>query len=187
MSRLDEVIRETEEVQKRKNGAWIFDDNGNIKDEVIALDTLQFLKEIKEAGLEINVSDEWVKNFKKDAHNFYSYNYGAACSHDISIWYKENCPVGLVCIHLSGDAASGWFSDFFAVKSSDTYSSTIFEALNNLYWDNPQTIDLGDRYSITMGFFTETYDVWDYIDQREVGSYFGIEKADVLEEIERSA
>ena len=189
MSRLDEVIKQTEMVQKAKNHAWIFDDDGNILDNVITLDTLQFLREIKEAGLEINVSDEWIKKFKKDAYNFYSYNYGAACSHDISIWYKEDCPVGLVCVHLRGDAASGWFSDYFAIKAPETRygGDNAYITLAELYNENPQYVDLNDRYSASLDFFRETYNVYDFQNGDSVGDYFGIEKADVLAEIERGA
>ena len=186
MSRLDDVIRQTERIQKvdKDYRAWIFNDDGNIRDDVICLDTLSFLKQIKEAEMEINVSDEWIDKFKKGAYNFYSYNYGAACSHDISIWYKENCPIGVVCVHLYGDARGG-FSDFFAVKLDDPCwdNTNAFVGLASFYNEKPQFIELDDRYTADLYFFSETYNVYDSERCEDVGEFFGIEKADVLKEI----
>ena len=45
MSRLDDVIKQ---VKATRHTAWIYDDNGNIKDEVITCDVLKFLEDLRE-------------------------------------------------------------------------------------------------------------------------------------------
>ena len=112
MSRLTNVIETVKANRIGENRAWIYDENGNISNDLICGDIIPYLEELKD--YEIDVTDEYISNFKKDADNYYSYNYGTNIDKDISIWYKENCSVAIICVHLYGDARYG-FSDDFAV------------------------------------------------------------------------
>ena len=113
MSRLGNVIEAVKASRLGKNRAWIYDENGNISNDVICGDVISYLEELSE--YEIDVNDEFISEFKKDADNYYSYNYGANVDKDISIWYKEGNPIAVICVHLCGDARWG-FSDEFVVK-----------------------------------------------------------------------
>ena len=79
MSRLTNVIEAVKAIRVGKNRAWIYDENGNISDEVICGDVIPFLEELKE--YEIEKSDEFIEDFIKDADNFYTYGFcGGFCT-----------------------------------------------------------------------------------------------------------
>ena len=141
MSRLTNVIEAVKASRIGENRAWIYDENGNISDEVICGDVIPFLEELKE--YEIEKSDEFIEDFIKDADNFYTYNYGCAIDKDISAWYKNDNPIMIVCVHLFGDARWG-FSDYFVVEMNDYYDGTPltqFLQLESVY----QTVDINDK------------------------------------------
>ena len=53
MSRLTNVIEAVKASRLGENKAWIYDENGNISDEVICGDVIPFLEELKEYEIEI--------------------------------------------------------------------------------------------------------------------------------------
>lgn len=183
MSRLENVIEETKQVQIGKNRAWIFDEEGNIRDDVIVADSLAFLENLK--PYEINVTDEWITEFKKDAENYYSYNYNTNASHALSIWYKEKLPIAIICLHLKGDACSGYFSDYFAIKMEERFYENILITLISWYESDGESIEITDKLSADVSLFSETYDVYDYEKQEDVGTYYEIEKSELLKAIEK--
>ena len=69
MSRLTNVIEAVKASRVGENRAWIYDENGNISDEVICGNVIPFLEELKE--YEINANDEFISEFKKNAKNYY--------------------------------------------------------------------------------------------------------------------
>ena len=155
MSRLTNVIEAVKASRLGENRAWIYDENGNISDEVICGDVIPFLEELKE--YEIEKSDEFIEDFIKDADNFYTYNYGCAIDKDISAWYKNDNPIMIVCVHLFGDARWG-FSDYFVIEMNDYYDGTPltqFLQLESVY----QTVDIDDRYYADINIFQEEYDI----------------------------
>lgn len=172
MSRLENVINDLVENRKSKNRAWIYNENGEISDDVICGDILPFLNELK--AYEINISDSFIEDFKKDADNFYTYNYGCNIDKDISVWYKKGVPVLLCTIHLYGDARCG-FSDWFAVKMDDYYDNdpmTQFLQFESVY----QTVDIDDRYCADINIFQEEYDVYDTTTGNVIGTDYSLEK-----------
>lgn len=176
MSRLENVIKE---VETSRNGAWIYE-NGKISDDIICGDIMPFLEELKD--YEINANDAFIENFIKDAHNYYTYNYGCCLDKDISVWYKDNNPIMIGCVHLYGDARGG-FSDYFVIKMDDYYDNcplTQFLQLETV----SQHIQINDRYCADINIFSETYDIYDYELDKTVGSNFIIEKKDALDGIE---
>ena len=179
MSRLTNVIEVVKASRLSQNYSYIYDENGNISDDVILGDILPYLEELKE--YEINVSDKFISDFKRDADNYYSYNYSCCIDKDISIWYKENNPIAIICVHLYGDARWG-FSDYFVVKMDDYYDNCILTQLfqlDSVY----QTISINDRYSADINIFSEEYSIYDYEENKDIGWFYEIDKKDVLEEI----
>lgn len=176
MSRLTNVIEAVKASRIGENRAWIYNENGNISNDVICGDIIPYLEELKE--YEIDVTDEYISNFKKDANNFYSYNYSTKIDKDISIWYKENCSVAIICVHLYGDARYGFSDNFVVLMDSD---DTLYQLLqmDSVY----QTVSINDRYSANINLFSEEYDVYDYEENETIGTYWYLEKDEFLKEI----
>jgi hypothetical protein len=179
MSRLTNVIEAVKASRIGENRAWIYNENGNISNDVICGDIIPYLEELKD--YEIDATDEFISEFKKDADNYYSYNYGTNIDKDISIWYKENCSIAIICIHLYGDARYG-FSDDFVVEMNDYYDNCVLTQLlqlDSVY----QIIDINDKYSADIDIFSEEYSVYNYEENKDVGYFYETEKKDLLEEI----
>ena len=180
MSRLDRVIEAVKET-RTSGRQWIYDDNGNIRDDVICGDCIPFLEELKE--YEIGATDKFIEDFKKntETHGMYTYNYNTNIDNDIRIWYRENCPVAIVNVHLYGDARIVFDTDFVVKMESEN----AFEEI--LYLESAtQCIDINDQYTADVNLFSETYDVWDYVNEQDVGTYYAIEKADLLADIKKA-
>ncbi len=182
MSRLTNVIEAVKASRIGENKAWIYDDNGNISNDVICGDIIPYLEELKD--YEIDATDEFISEFKKDANNYYSYNYGNCIDKDISIWYKKGNPVAIICVHLFGDARYG-FSDDFVVEMNDYYDDCVLTQLfqmESVY----QTVDINDRYFADINIFSESYEIYDSEKNESVCTDYTIEKKDVLEAIEEN-
>lgn len=179
MSRLTNVIEAVKSSRVGENRAWIYDENGNISNDVICGDIIPYLEELKD--YEIDATDEFISEFKKDADNYYSYNYGNCIDKDISIWYKKGNPVAIICVHLFGDARYG-FSDDFVVEMNDYYNDCVLTQLSQM--DSVyQMVSINDRYSADINIFSEEYNVYDYKENKTIGTYWEIEKKDLFEKI----
>ena len=179
MSRLTDVIEQVKNSRKGENKAWIYDKNGNISNDVICGDVIPYLEELSE--YEIDVNDEFISEFKKDAHNYYSYNFNNCIDKDISIWFKEGNPIAVICVHLFGDARWG-FSDEFVVKMDNYYDNCVLTQLlqlDSVY----QIVDINDKYSADINIFSEEYSVYDYEENKDMGCFYETDKKDLLEEI----
>lgn len=179
MSRLTDVIEEVKSSRIGENRAWIYDENGNISNDVICGDIIPYLEELKD--YEIDVTDEFISEFKKDADNYYTYNNCGCTDKDIAIWYKEGNPIAIICVHLYGDARGG-FSDDFVVKMDDYYDNCVLTQLlqlDSVY----QIIDINNRYGADVNLFSEEYDVYDYEENETIGTYWYLEKNELLKEI----
>lgn len=182
MTRLEKVIEQVKAIRKvdKKHRAWIYNDEGKIGNNVICGDVLPVLEMLKE--YEVNVNNEWIERFRQGAYNYYGYNYGTCIDSNLSIWYKNNNPMGLVCVHLYGDARGG-FSDFFAIKNED-YDNALEFIMNEM---EMQYIDLDEdgRYTADINIFSETYDVYDNVEGKTIGSFYCIELEDLMNEIKK--
>ena len=182
MSRLTGVIEAVKASRIGENKAWIYDENGNISNDVICGDIIPYLEELKD--YEIDATDEFISEFKKDADNYYSYNYGNCIDKDISIWYKKDNPVAIICVHLFGDARYG-FSDDFVVEMNDYYDDCVLTQLlqlENVY----QIVDIDDRYFADINIFSESYEIYDSEKNESVCTDYTIEKKDVLKAIKEN-
>lgn len=169
MTRLEKVIEQVKAVRHSGIGGWIFDSNGNIKEDVICGEVLPLLEEMK--NYEINVNDKYIEDFLNRCYNYETidgntYNYNACISEHID-WKafetNNNC-FFLVKIHLYGDIRSG-YSDYFVLKMEDYQE---FWELEN--WLQFKTIN--DQYSVDIYLNQECYDVIDNENQENLGEYY---------------
>lgn len=64
MTRLEKVIEEVKAAHTGVNRPWIFDENGNIREDVLIGDALPLLEELKE--YEVDISDDEIEEFIND-------------------------------------------------------------------------------------------------------------------------
>lgn len=175
MSRLDKVIEQVKSVRyvDKNHRAWIFDDNGNIKSDVLCGDVLPLLEELKE--YEINVSDEWIENFREESEADNTYNWGANICNDLNMNFDKKTGIVLFMVHLAGDVR-GNYSDYFAVK---------FERFDDLFYLESMTQhkDINDRYVADIDLFREGYTVYDTETQDDIGEFYELEVSDLLKNI----
>lgn len=173
MSRLDNVIEQVKSIRNlsKEHRAWIFDDNGNIRDDVLCGDILPLLEELK--NYEINVSDNWIENFRNFSEGDNSYNWSANICNDFNIDYDKNNGIILFKIHLYGDIR-GCYSDYFAVK---------FDRFDELFdlESITQIKTINDRYCADINILREGYTVYDTKEQKDVGDFFELEIKDLLD------
>lgn len=172
MSRLDIVIQQVKQLRQMdvKYRQWIIGDDGNIKPDVLCGDVLPLLEELRE--YEINVSDKWITNFKKNSKGMNTYNWGANISNDLNIDYRDNCGIALIMVHLAGDIRGG-YSGYFAVKLD--YMDDLFCLESTI-----QHKDIDSRYTADICLFHEGYSVYDNETQTEVGDFYELETKDWL-------
>lgn len=175
MLKLDAVIKDIKDVNLMGN-AWIYDDNGNIKDNVICGNVLPWLEELKE--YEIDVDDEFINFIVENSENRWNtYNWNANIDHEID---GAEMDIGgyhyvAIMVHRYGDVR--WnYTDRFVVRFDDAYD---FNALES----RMQYKEIAERYMCDIDIFCEWYNVWDCKKQCEVGEFYSIEADDLLAEI----
>lgn len=177
ISRLDNAIEMVKKYRKTNNHAWIFDDEGKLRNDVIVADILPFLRELR--SYQIHVSDKWIENFIENNANevFNTYNWGANTSNDIEVRYRKcgNVYIVVISVHLYGDIRCN-YTEWFACKFD--YMEEFFELESAT-----QCIDINEKYTADVCIFNETYNVYDYENGVDVGDFYVIEKKDLLEAI----
>lgn len=178
MTRLENVIEQVKDSRKGENRPWIFNEDGKIANNVMCCEVLDVLEELKK--YEIDVSDEWIENFKRNpkVKGDNSYNWNGNISNDLNMDYLENDDgeeIMLIMVHLYGDIRGG-YSDYFAVKFDSVYEFYELESAT-------QMKDVNDHMVADLTIFSECYNVYDYEKQEDVGEFFDLELEDLLEEI----
>lgn len=178
MTRLENVIEQVKDARKGANKPWIFNDDGKIADNIMCCEVLDVLEELKK--YEISVSDEWIENFKNNpkVKSDNTYNFSGNISNDLNMDYMTNDDgeeIMLIMVHLFGDVRAG-YSDYFAVKFDSMYEFYELESAT-------QIKDVNDHMAADLNIFSETYNVYDYEKQEDVGSFYCLELEDLLEEI----
>lgn len=176
MTRLERVI-EAVKARRKASNSWIYDENHNIADNIICGDILLYLESLK--GYEINVTDEYVKNFlkNKNTRNYYTYNWNANVSDDFAFRVLELDDMEIVafCIHVGHDARVG-FTDYFVCKFKNEHMFDIEGAIQHKWFGE------NGRYCADINIFSEMYDVWDS-ETEELTQHYTIELKDLLEEL----
>ena len=178
MTRLEKVIEQVKEARKGANRPWIFDDNGNIADNVMCCEALDVLEELKK--YELNVSDKWIDKFLSNpkVRGDNTYNRSANISNDLNMDFlhaDSGEEIMLIMVHLYGDIRGG-YSDYFAVKFDNEYKFYELESAT-------QMKDVNDSMVADLSIFSDTYTVYDYVNQKDVGEFYCVELEDLLEEI----
>ena len=180
MSRLDNVIKDIENVNKECH-AWIYDDNGNIKDDVICGNVLDLLYELKD--YEIETTEKSIDSIVEDATNRWNtYNWCANIDHNIDVAELEinDYTYMAIMVHRYGDVRAN-YTDRFLVRFDN--GDEIFYLESRMQYK-----DVADgRYTCDINIFSELYYVWDNEKQIDIGEFYEIEVEDLLEKINERA
>ena len=176
MTRLDAVIEDIKEVNKTC-GAWIYDADGNIKDDVICGNVLPLLYELRD--YEVETTEESVDWIVKNAdRRWNTYNWNANIDHDIDVAEVDidGYTYMAIMVHRYGDIRAN-YTDRFLVRFYDCYDWSELEPIMQY-----KTICDG-RYFIDINIMSETYNVWDNEKEVNVGEFYEMEVEDLLNEI----
>ncbi len=175
-------------------GGWIFKD-GKLSDEAIAIDTRELLKAFKEHDLELDFDkakelcnvlvDEYGDRMEGLFGNFTfgniainsdnSYNWCSPLSHDINIdeFEYNDTRYCAVMVHLGGDIR-GNYSYYFILECD-------FDDL--LQIEFYPTVEINDRLVADLKWYSDSYSVYDYENNRDVGEYWDSEKESLIERL----
>ena len=182
MSRLDYVIKDIENVNKGAY-AWIYDDNGNIKDNVICGNVLELLYELKDYEIETFDTEKSINLVVEHAdRRWNTYNWNANIDHHIDVAELEinGYTYMAIMVHRYGDVRAN-YTDRFLVRFEDEYEW--FELESRMQY---KTICDG-RYCCDIDIMAECYNVWDWELDESLGEFYEIEVEDLLNEIEGNA
>ena len=180
MTRLNAAIKDIEAVNKAC-GAWIYDADGNIKDDVICGNVLELLYELRDYEVEsTEESIDWIVENANRRWN--TYNWNANIDHHIDVAEVEldGYTYMAIMVHRYGDVRAN-YTDRFLVKFYDSYEWSELESIMQY-----KTICDG-RYFIDINIMSETYNVWDNEEEVSVGEFYEIEVEDLLKEINKDA
>lgn len=176
MTRLDAVIEDIEAVNKVSN-AWIYDADGNIKDDALFSSVLPLLYELKDYEVEsTEESIDWI--VKNADRHWNTYNWNASIDHDIDVAELEldGYTYMAIMVHRYGDVRAN-YTDRFLVRFDNEYEW--FELNSRVQY---KTICDG-RYCVDIDIMTECYNVWDNEKEVNVGEFYEMEVEDLLKEI----
>ncbi len=177
MTRLENVIEEVKTARTGVNRPWIFDENGNMREDVLIGDVLPLLEELKEC--EIDITDDEIEEFINDEETKgdNTYNWGANISNELLIYSQEhNDETTLViAVHLRGDIRAN-YSDYFAVKMRWFYE---FDELESMV----QYKYITDTLVADINLMDECYTVYDCEHNDYLGEFYETEIKDALPEI----
>ena len=176
MTKLDAVIKDIEAVNKMGN-AWIYDADGNIKDDVICGSVLELLYELKDYELELpKGAINWIVE-NADRH-WNTYNWNANIDHHIDVAELEfdGYTYMAIMVHRWGDVRAN-YTDRFLVRFDNEYEW--FELNSRVQY---KTI-CDDRYCVDIDIMAECYNVWDNEKEVSLGEFYEIEVEDLLNEI----
>ncbi len=191
MSNIENIIADIEEVNQTY-GFWIRDEHGNLKDDVVCGEVISFLEELKEYEVEMSQADIkdmmnfWDSNFDvhrswHNGNNYWrdnTYNCNANIDHDIDYRIVESAHDGVwfaFMVHRYGDVR-GNYTDWAVCKFD--YVESIFELESVMQYK-----DIIGKYVADINIFTEGYEVYDYINDKDVGTFYDIEVDDLLNSI----
>ena len=176
MTRLDAVIKDIEVVNKMGN-AWIYDANGNIKDDVICGSVLPLLYELKDYEVEsTEESIDWIVENADRRWNTYNWNANIDHHIDVAELEHDGYIYMTIMVHRYGDIRAN-YTDRFLVKFDDCYEWSELESIMQY-----KTICDG-RYFINIDIMSETYTVWDNEEEVSIGEFYEMEVEDLLKEL----
>ena len=180
MTRLDAVIKDIEAVNKAEC-AWIYDADGNIKDDVICGSVLPLLYELRDYEVEsTEESIDWIVENADRRWN--TYNWNANIDHHIDVAEVEvdGHTYMAIMVHRYGDVRAN-YTDRFLVRFDNCYERSELESIMQY-----KTICDG-RYCVDINIMSDTYSVWDNEEEVSIGEFYEIEVEDLLKEINKDA
>ena len=180
MAKLDAVIEDIKEVNK-SCGAWIYDADGEIKEDVICGSVLLLLYELKD--YEVEPTEKSIDWFVVNANRRWNtYNWNAKIDHHIDVAEAEldGYTYMAIMVHRWGDVRAN-YTDRFLVRFDDCYEWSELESIVQY-----KTICDG-RYFIDMDIMSEAYYVWDNEEEVSLGDFYEIEVEDLLNELNKDA
>lgn len=180
MSRIDNVIADIKNVNKG-GYAWIYDANGNIKDDVICGDVLDLLYELKD--YEIETTEKSINYVVVHAdHHWNTYNWNANIDHNIDVAEMEinGYTYMAIMVHRYGDVRAN-YTDRFLVRFDSEYKW--FELESRMQY---KTI-CDEKYSIDIDIMSECYSVYDWELGESIGEFYEIEVEDLIDAINERA
>ena len=180
MTKLDAVIEDIKEVN-RTCGAWIYDADGNIKDDVICGSILPLLYELKDYEVEpTEKSIDWIVENADRRWNTYNWNANIDHHIDVAEMELDGYTYMAIMVHRYGDVRANYI-DRFLVKFYDSYEWSELESIMQY-----KTICDG-RYFVDIDIMSETYTVWDNEEEVSVGEFYEFEVEDLLKKINKDA
>lgn len=176
MTRLDAVIEDIKEVNKTC-GAWIYDADGNIKDDAICGSVLELLYELKDYELELpKGAIDWIVENANRRWN--TYNWNANIDHNIDVAEMEfdGYTYMAIMVHRYGDVRAN-YTDRFLVRFDNYFKWLELESRVQY-----KTICDG-RYYVDIDIMAECYNVWDNEKEVNLGEFCELEVEDLLKEI----
>ena len=180
MTRLDAVIKDIKEVNKECH-AWIYEPNGEIRDDVICGNVLDLLYELKD--YEIETTEKSIDLVVEHAdHRWNTYNWNANIDHHIDVAEMEinGYTYMAIMVHRYGDVRAN-YTDRFLVRFED--ETEWLELESRMQY---KTIADG-KYCCDIDIMAECYSVWDWDNNTSLGEFYEIEVEDLLDEIEERA
>ena len=180
MTKLDAVIKDIVAVNKI-GYAWIYDADGNIKDNVICGNVLPLLYELRD--YEIEATEKFIDWIVKHADKRWNtYNWNANIDHDIDVAevHLNGDTFMAIMVHRYGDVRVN-YTDRFLVRFDNEYDWFEFNS-------RIQCKEIANgRYSVDIDIMSEAYYVWDNEEEVSVGEFYEIEVEDLLKEINKDA
>ena len=180
MTRLDAVIEDIEAVN-RACGGWIYDADGEIKDDVICGNVLPLLYELRD--YEVEATEECINWVIVNAdRRWNTYNWNAKIDHNIDVAevHLNGYTYMAIMVHRYGDVRAN-YTDRFLVRFDNEYEW--FELNSRVQY---KTICDG-RYYVDIDIMAEAYYVWDNEEEVSLGDFYEIEVEDLLNEINKDA
>lgn len=186
---IDEVIKQLGHYL----GAWIFNKDGSISNDAIAIDTRELLEAFKDYELDFDKATELCNilvneygdkmetsfgeftfdNIAINADN--SYNWGSVLSHDIQFYEFEYNDTRYVAIdvHLGGDIRDNYSYYFILECSLDDIFQVEFYP----------SVEITDTLVADLRWYSDTYSVYNTETGKDVGEYYESDKADLIERL----
>lgn len=180
---IDEVINQL----GNHLGGWIFE-NGELVKDALVIDTRELLEEFKEFELPYDDAMELCNELVKK-HDMFSdfcgftfsgiatesdntYNWGSPLSHDLNIneFEYNGTKYVAIMVHLGGDIR-GNYSYYFILECE-------FEDLFNIEFY--PSVDITDTMVADLRWYSDTYSVYDYNKNDDVGEYYEMELNDLI-------
>lgn len=182
------VIEEIKAVRKGENRAWIFDEEGNIKNDVFVIDIIPLLNEMAKREEEIEVPsilNKATEDFFNDydiADNTYNYNCNISNDIDYRVVKGEYGTWALIKVHLCGDIRAN-YSDSFIIDIGEY--PTLIDYLCCEYTDYIYDYkDIDENHYGDFDMFSESVRVVNNETGEEVDVVYEYELSEILKEIE---